>query len=501
MLISFKRGQTGIVLRVKLLNNSVSTGAGLTALTSGSAGLVIATIADNEATTTRYRVADANVETIATLGTYAAPSTNKCRFREVDATNHPGVYEIQLADARYGVSNAKSLLVSILGASNLAETDCVIPLMDMDPYDAVRQGMTALPNAAAAASGGLPTVDANNAVKLQSGTGSNQISLSSGAVLLQPTQSGVTIPTVTTLTNAPSDSAGTTTLLSRIGSALTINSGKVTVGTNDDKTGYSLSASQTFSVTGNITGNVSGSVTGDVGGKILGGGSGTITGTGVRAVDASGNAIATASALDTAQTSIDRVANSLIPYSNTVSASGVTTTTRVYVGGPTSNWSEFLGCIIVIPLLNGASARLDAVGSDGNGTYLDVSPALPNSPSAAMPVYGTTIRVPVMTASGHVTLADGSLTAAKIASNALTSGSVDVTFRRSLADALLTRDWTEVPAAANRSVLNALRFLRNKWSLSGSTLTVNQEDDATPAWTASITSTPTADPIIGSDPS
>lgn len=36
------------------------------------------------------------------------------------------------------------------------------------------------------------------------------------------------------------DSSGVTTLLSRIGSALTITSGKVTIGTNDDKTGYSL---------------------------------------------------------------------------------------------------------------------------------------------------------------------------------------------------------------------------------------------------------------------
>lgn len=38
------------------------------------------------------------------------------------------------------------------------------------------------------------------------------------------------------------DSAGVTTLLSRIGSALTISSGKVTVGTNDDKSGYTLSS-------------------------------------------------------------------------------------------------------------------------------------------------------------------------------------------------------------------------------------------------------------------
>ena len=40
---------------------------------------------------------------------------------------------------------------------------------------------------------------------------------------------------------AIADSSGVTTLLSRIGSALTITSGAVTVGTNNDKTGYSLS--------------------------------------------------------------------------------------------------------------------------------------------------------------------------------------------------------------------------------------------------------------------
>jgi hypothetical protein len=39
---------------------------------------------------------------------------------------------------------------------------------------------------------------------------------------------------------AIADSSGVTTLLSRIGSSLTITGGKVTVGTNDDKTGYSL---------------------------------------------------------------------------------------------------------------------------------------------------------------------------------------------------------------------------------------------------------------------
>lgn len=134
MLQTFKNGQGSIILRVKLLNSSVSTGAGLTGLTNASSGLIISTIADTEATATVYTVAASNVETITTLGTYAAPTAGKCRFKEVDATNHKGVYELQIADARFAVSNAKSLLVSLSGATNLAESDFVVQLQTVDPY-------------------------------------------------------------------------------------------------------------------------------------------------------------------------------------------------------------------------------------------------------------------------------------------------------------------------------------------------------------------------------
>lgn len=68
------------------------------------------------------------------------------------------------------------------------------------------------------------------------------------------------------------------------------------------------------------------------------------------------------------------------------------------------------------------------------------------------------------------------------------------------ADALLTRDWTMVTGAAARSVLNALRFLRNKWFVSGGTLTVTEEDDTTPAWTGTVDSDAGADPITGNTP-
>jgi len=68
------------------------------------------------------------------------------------------------------------------------------------------------------------------------------------------------------------------------------------------------------------------------------------------------------------------------------------------------------------------------------------------------------------------------------------------------ADALLKRDWTSVAGEASRSVLNALRFLRNKWTIIGGTLSVKEEDDATEAWNSALTTNAAADPIVESDP-
>lgn len=68
------------------------------------------------------------------------------------------------------------------------------------------------------------------------------------------------------------------------------------------------------------------------------------------------------------------------------------------------------------------------------------------------------------------------------------------------ADALLNRDMSAVSDTNDRTPLNALRFLRNKWSTSGGTLTVTKEDDSTVAFTSVLTSDAAADPVTGSDP-
>lgn len=164
MLLDYQLGQTGIIIRVKIRNSSVTTGAGLTGLTYSSTGLIISTIADVEATATAYTAAASNIQAVATLGTYVAPAAGKVSFSQVDATNHPGIYEVQIANARFAVAGAKSLLVSITGATNAADCDVVIPLRTVNPYNS-NFGLAGLAGLTAPTAGALPTV----------GTGSGQV--------------------------------------------------------------------------------------------------------------------------------------------------------------------------------------------------------------------------------------------------------------------------------------------------------------------------------------
>lgn len=282
-----KRGATSNILRVFLPDSTSTSGAGKTGLTNSSSGLIISTIADVEATATTYTSAASNVETITTLGTFAAPSSGKARFKEVDATNFPGIYEIQIADARFNVSNATTLLVSVL-CTGVAPTFAEMQLVTVDLYDSTRFGLTALPDAAAEASGGLATLSA-----AQSSNGTIPVNLKTIAGQTANAAAAVTFPAsigTSTLdaagaadavwdeilsghlstgsTGAALNAAGssgdpwTTSLPGAYGtgtagyiigtnldalvstrlasSSISLTGGAVTVGTNNDKTGYSL---------------------------------------------------------------------------------------------------------------------------------------------------------------------------------------------------------------------------------------------------------------------
>lgn len=100
---------------------------------------------------------------------------------QVDSTNLPGLYKI--AGNATDSNTLGPLVLRATAAGADAWTD-EWQVVAFDPEDAVRMGQSALPNANAGANGGVPTVDANNAVKLQTGTGANQISLTNGLVSL-----------------------------------------------------------------------------------------------------------------------------------------------------------------------------------------------------------------------------------------------------------------------------------------------------------------------------
>ncbi len=98
---------------------------------------------------------------------------------------------------------------------------------------------------------------------------------------------------------------------------------------------------------------------------------------------------------------------------------------------------------------------------------------------------------------GNVTGSVGSV-AGNITGNLL--GTLTTTERNAIADANLNRDMSAVVVTNTRSPINALRVLRNKTDIAATLLTVYDETDATPVWTAALTLNSSAVPVTGVDP-
>lgn len=113
-------GNTSLKIRVRLFDST--TWLGKTALAFNTSGLIISTIGDAESSPTNYTTAGSTIEDITTLGTFAQPSSTKCRFKKIDDTNMPGLYEIQFRDDRHAaITQYMDVIVS--GASGLADSD------------------------------------------------------------------------------------------------------------------------------------------------------------------------------------------------------------------------------------------------------------------------------------------------------------------------------------------------------------------------------------------
>ncbi len=284
--ISRQVGTTSQVTLLFVQDSSSTTGAGLTGLAHNTGSLTAYYKRSNGTASVAITLAN-----ITTLGTYVSGG-----FKEVDATNLPGIYEFHPPNAALA-SGADSVAILLKGAANMAPCPLIIELTGTSNQDAVRGGMTALPNAVAAASGGLLTY----------GTSTGQLNPSSGkipatlastdvtgnvAADLQTIKTqtvtcsgGVTVPAAT-LASTTNITAGTITTATNVTTVNGFAAGAITAASiavsaldnkgnwNVGKTGYSLTATtglgnQTANITGNLSGSV-GSVTGNVGGNVTG---------------------------------------------------------------------------------------------------------------------------------------------------------------------------------------------------------------------------------------
>jgi hypothetical protein len=565
-------GSTSIILDIFIQDSSSTTGAGLTGLAFNTASL-----------TCYYHRNTAAAPVAVTLVTMTVGTFTSSGFKEIDATNMPGWYQLCLPNAAFA-SSATSVGAHLKGAANMAPLPLEIELTAFDMQ-------VATPSVNATQFAGQ-TITAAAGVTLPSSVAS-PTNITAG-----------TITTVTNLTNAPTSGDLTATMKTSVttaataatpiaasvtgavgsvtgnvggnvvGSVASVTAG-VTVTTNNDKTGYGLSAAavqaiwdaltsalttvgsvgkllvdninatissrSTYSggAVASVTGAV-GSVTGSVGSVATGGIAAASFAAG--AIDAAAIATDAIGSAEISAAAVTKIQSGLSTYAGG-DTSGVTTllsrlsssratlldnldaaiTTRLasasYTAPPSAAtiaaavWDYLtsaattvssLGKLIADNLNATVSSRSTYAGADTSGTTTLLSRLTStragnlDNLDAAVSTRGT----------GDATLANQTSNATSVAAikaktdliPAAPAAVGDIPTATQNADALLNRDMSAVSDTTARSPLNALRLLRNKYSISGTTLTVTKENDTTAAWTAALTTDSAANPITGSDP-
>ena len=407
-----KRGATSNILRVFLQDSASTTGAGKTALTSTSSGLIISTIADLEATATTYTSAATNVETITTLGTFAAPTASKCRFREVDATNFPGVYEIHIADARFAVANSTQLLISIQ-CTGVAPVYVEYQLVVVDLMNGVHFGLTALPNTAVTTNGSLIT----------SGTGTAQLSVTSG---------NVSVGTIATnAITAASITDGVIASEVWDASLASYNAGS--------------SFGQRILRSSNAQSECDVTASGHISAEVYG----------------LQNAVITAASVATGAIDADALATDAV---NEI-ADGLLTRSFATAGAANN--------IAITSIVSNVFQAVNTLAVDDRITFVGTAPA-----NLTLGAIYWVISGSLTSTTFTISTTQGGLGVATSSTGAFTATKV-----------------------TGRDMLSALRYLRNKVDISGSTMTVYQEDDTSAAWNSALTTTAGLNPVTSSDPS
>jgi hypothetical protein len=241
-------------------------------------------------------------------------------WEEVSSGDHPGLYRLDIADAVFA-SGAWEAVVTITDASgsDFYAHDIGFRLVAFNAQDGVRLGLTALPNAAADAAGGLPISDAGG-LDLDAKIGALTFTVAGDVDVNVQTWGGTAISTppavnatqisgdTTAADNAEAffDGTGyagtnnviptvtTTTTATNVTTVNGLAAGVITAASiaadaiTDAKVASDVTIASVTGAVGSVTGNVGGNVAGSVG---------SVTG----AINTAAGVITTLDALDTAQ--------------------------------------------------------------------------------------------------------------------------------------------------------------------------------------------------------
>jgi hypothetical protein len=120
--LSIQAGSISETVDLFIQNSSSTTGAGLTGLTSVTAGLTCYY---------NFRRGNSTALTMKSLAT-ATSSWNSGGFFEIDATNQPGIYRFDVPDALLAAGNGRYVKLYLQGAANMAPCVSEIELTGWD---------------------------------------------------------------------------------------------------------------------------------------------------------------------------------------------------------------------------------------------------------------------------------------------------------------------------------------------------------------------------------
>ncbi len=188
MKLSIHVGSTSQTINVFIQDSSSTAGAGLTGLVYNAGSL------------TAYYALPAAAATSITLATQTVTGGySSGGFVEISSTHMPGWYRFDVPDA--ALASGRFSSIHLFGASNMAPLPIEIELTAWNNQDAVHGGLSCLPN----------TAVTTNASLLTSGTGTDQLSVSSGVVTANTTKISGTVQTARDLGASVLLSSGTGT--------------------------------------------------------------------------------------------------------------------------------------------------------------------------------------------------------------------------------------------------------------------------------------------------